>query len=512
MFGTGKTAARVIHPREILLTVGAGLLLVLGFLLLLGASTTWLVLVLGAIGIAAVLAWSKSVDDSLLFLFLFALPISLSKALVVQGGVYAPGLSLTLSDLLFLPLLCSRAYKSLFVERNPVLLHGVQRYSLLFVVFLWFSALTSETVLGGSLAALTDTKYLCMYWLLTDMVRSRARLQLVLVALGSGLLLQDLYALAQVAAAAPLAIQGFKPSQLGTNLVFDIPGGLRAYRPSGTMLHPNVLADYLTFMLPPAIALLLLARPSLGRWGIPVVLLAALSATALTLTLSRGGWLSFLAGTLVLAAIAVRKRTMDLQRALLFAGLLALFFATVATLFPATLLRITAPDGHSTEARLAMMDQALLVIEHHPLLGVGFGAYNQAAQNILPESYALMPGAFRDALLKGVVHNKYLLVASEHGLIGLLLFLFLFWNHFKLFFLVRQWRTRFEFALAAGITGALAAQAVFYLFDHFYNDVRIALLWVFFGIQLAIVRLQPTMVAKRERLPVSSPAASGTPP
>jgi O-antigen ligase len=200
---------------------------------------------------------------------------------------------------------------------------------------------------------------------------------------------------------------------------------------------------------------------------------------------------------IVLVCLAVRTRMIALSHVLALTAVLGVFVSVATIAYPAAFLRITESDERSSEARWAMMDQALLIIRRNPMLGVGYGGYNRAAQTNVPESYAQLSPAFRDELLKGVVHNKYLLVAGEHGLIGLGLFLALLWTHVRLFFTVRHWRTRFELALVAGLTSAVAAQLVFYLFDHFYNDIRIEMLWVTFAVVVAVIRLQPALPGNR---------------
>ena len=149
------------------------------------------------------------------------------------------------------------------------------------------------------------------------------------------------------------------------------------------------------------------------------------------------------------------------------------------------------------------MDQALLIIKRNPVLGVGLGGYNRAAQNNIPESFSTLSVWFQDELLKGVVHNKYLLVASEQGLIGLGLLLYLLWRYFRLGIIKRHWARPVHFALALGLSGALAGQLVFFLFDHFYADIRISLLWLFLGLYHALVKMDQRMLTQEAAIPAS---------
>ena len=63
-----------------------------------------------------------------------------------------------------------------------------------------------------------------------------------------------------------------------------------------------------------------------------------------------------------------------------------------------------------------------------PSLGVGLAGYNKAAQTVTPSTWAVLHPDFREALRKGIVHNKYLLTLAETGRRLLLLLLFLGMN------------------------------------------------------------------------------------
>ena len=136
-------------------------------------------------------------------------------------------------------------------------------------------------------------------------------------------------------------------------------------------------------------------------------------------------------------------------------------------------------------ARLAMIDQATLIITQHPLTGVGLGGYNKAAQTAIPTYFAELLPAFRATLLKGVVHNKYLLTFAELGVIGLILFLLFLLALVWFPFAKLQWKSSFQYALTLGLSGSVVGQIVFYMFDHFSYDIRLSMLYVTAGLLVA---------------------------
>jgi O-antigen ligase len=71
---------------------------------------------------------------------------------------------------------------------------------------------------------------------------------------------------------------------------------------------------------------------------------------------------------------------------------------------------------------------ALDVITSHPILGVGAGNFSEAAMNY---SESVQAHSARKAEVAGVAHNMVLSVASQLGLVGLILFLGILFFGFK---------------------------------------------------------------------------------
>jgi O-antigen ligase len=286
-------------------------------------------------------------------------------------------------------------------------------------------------------------------------------------------------------------LPGTNTTTLGTRLVFEQAGGVHAFRPSGFMGHPNALAALMVFLLPLMLLLLMQGKRALGAltWYVMFILFC-LGSVALLLTLSRAGWISCAAAGFFMLYIGY-KRGVILRKyinMLFLGGTLAIMIAVLV--FPTIYLRITESDERSSESRLAMMYQAMLIIERNPVLGVGIGGYNRAARANIPEFFANLSPWFQDELLKGIVHNKYLLVAAEMGIIGLVIFLLMLWRFVMAVPRDKQWTDPMMFVLALGLTAGIFGQVIFYLFDHFYEDQRITLLYVYLGLLLAVFKMK----------------------
>lgn len=486
------------HPAA---SMALPLVLALGVVLLFVSvsheTVMWQVLIFFGICFAAALFWFRDLPSVFLVMFVITAPVDLSKALIIPGGVYSPGLSLFLSDLFLIGLAGMWGFRHFLLQKRPLHFERLHKFALVFLVWLWISALYSQDVLAGVLAALTYSKFFLIYYVLSVMLREARYFRLATLAFFAGFVLQALYVFAQFASGSPLELQGAKITELGTRLVFSAGETIHSFRPSGFLHHPNVLADYLVFLLPSAFALILLGKGRLNArvwWA--AVFMGVVGSAMLIMTLSRGGWISLAAAMLFFVVVGLRHGLVTRLHLTAMLSAAVIGITVVGIVYPAAFLRITQSDQRSTESRFAMMDQAVMIIRGNPVLGVGFGGYNRAAKQTTPESFSYLSPYFQDELRKGVVHNKYLLVTAEHGLVGLSLFLLLLWRFGSLVFPVTKWRSSTHFALALGLAAGIVGQAMFYMFDHFYADIRPALLWVFFGLLHALLAHNHLSAAK----------------
>ena len=125
---------------------------------------------------------------------------------------------------------------------------------------------------------------------------------------------------------------------------------------------------------------------------------------SLIFTFSRGGYLGFLVGLLVLGVVKQRKLLI----------VLAVFLVAWQSLVPDAVtqrIQMTYQEGqgldHSAGDRVAIWRDALQVFDHDPILGTGFDTYK----------YMGRVADFQDT------HNYYVKVLLETGIIGLLVFL-----------------------------------------------------------------------------------------
>ena len=209
---------------------------------------------------------------------------------------------------------------------------------------------------------------------------------------------------------------------------------------------------------------LAIAEPVRSRtrifWG-ALALIAAINVTLMVEGVT--GYLTLAALGLLLAATRLPRRmaiasviAAPLVVAVLLAvpGPFAQRAATLAGELKAWSPGVAARDS-SSGLRIEFYRNTLDIIAEHPIAGVGTGGF--------PNAYAaLVRGT--DMLPTHNPHNEYLHIATQLGVLGLAVMLWMFWV---------QWRTaeRLSFSLESGLArGLVLAMAVGCLFNSFMLD------------------------------------------
>jgi O-antigen ligase len=181
---------------------------------------------------------------------------------------------------------------------------------------------------------------------------------------------------------------------------------LRAY---ATFPHPNVLGGFLAAVLPLLVWKLMTGNKRKFKifYGISVLL----GVIALILSFSRSAWIAGLLGISISYCIACRPKKLYI---------FAILFLTVS--IGAYVFLSVHPDSESAVVREQLVTAAISVWKTSPVTGVGLGNFLIALPRYIPSRaiYFLQP-----------VHNIYLLVLSETGIIGLAGILFFIWMAIK---------------------------------------------------------------------------------
>ena len=197
-----------------------------------------------------------------------------------------------------------------------------------------------------------------------------------------------------------------------------IVNGQLLMRPYATFPHPNVLAGFLL------VAMILISRTQqrqrIFRW-----LTMTLGVTALVLSFSRSAWLVGLVAGLWLTAKSLWQVKSKRKTLLWLTGCLLIALGVFFYFTP----RLSTEEA--VNQRVELIKVAVTMVQASPLAGVGLNNFIVR----LPEfwqtlglTYWLQP-----------VHNLYLLLAAEIGMVGLIVFLWFLILSLKRLLMVKDW-------------------------------------------------------------------------
>ena len=236
-------------------------------------------------------------------------------------------------------------------------------------------------------------------------------------------------ALVEVFSAIPATLLGlaqhFRPDLLPAGNSY--PG-----RAVGPFLQPNRFGGYLLAVIPVALALTFAVQ---DRWLRAALLIAVFSITfCLVATYSRGSWLGFAIGMLVLGALLLRWPELT-PRPVLAAGALATLAFAFILQAPSILARVAPksaagaawnlpidPEREGSGAmRRAIWAGAIAATVKRPLLGWGVGAFREAYDR--SKSNVLKKLEAEGGRTADQAHSYYLRTLTERGVLGLAAFL-----------------------------------------------------------------------------------------
>jgi len=201
--------------------------------------------------------------------------------------------------------------------------------------------------------------------------------------------------------------------------------------------------------------------------------LVAVASTTLILTLDRTAWVTLPLGLFVVEILCRRRR---LARPLTVGTQVAI--ATVALLVavgvtPLILPRLFARHSDDWTTRKDLMRIAFNMIVANPIIGVGPGAYPFHIRQYLPRGIGNW---------LWVVHNQYLLILAEGGIIGLAAWLAWFRAGFRQALAATKTHTVQYQAFAIGCVAGVVGIAWEYMLNAFPSFCCSALLWFLFGV------------------------------
>lgn len=191
-------------------------------------------------------------------------------------------------------------------------------------------------------------------------------------------------------------------------IIFLADGG----RANGPLADPNDLAFFLVAAMPFAVVAAH-HRPLALRWATAACV--AVLIVGVFATLSRGAVLAVLVMAVVATALGVLRPRAAIALAAGGAAILATLWFTHGSLIGQSIAEKDHVASSNVDSRITAWTMAADMAADNPMLGKGPGGFAATAERFIPDGVAVVD--------ETVVHNMYLDIAAELGLLGLLAFL-----------------------------------------------------------------------------------------
>lgn len=335
------------------------------------------------------------------FMMLFASMTLMRLRLANDGYYHFGGAELAIAPIDLVVFVALFSYL-LFGKLKVSFLNYLDWLAVLYVFLMFFSILSTSDLNYTMYEIVRQIKYFFVYLIIKAFfVRKCGFLWMVVFIV----LVQFFVSLVQVEVGVTISGDG---SETELNL---ISGGV--VRAVGTLGHPGVLAQYINIISMFLFSALVFLRVK-KVWVLSAFLL---SLYILVVTYSRTAMVVEFVLCLVMAVFSIYSGWNKFGVKNVFLGLsfLSLVFLYCVLNYDALYERFFLSENESGEIRLVLMDIAFEMIKESPFLGVGLNAFTEVMSlydKTMISSYWPMP-----------VHNIYLLVASELGVLGLITFI-----------------------------------------------------------------------------------------
>lgn len=225
---------------------------------------------------------------------------------------------------------------------------------------------------------------------------------------------------------------------------------IRAY---GTMPHPNILAGFL--LLPLTIGLYFVSHETDNKKRLILAIFLMLITWGLFLTFSRIAWIGALIiyGSYLTYLFQVKLK----KQLILIVFTLVVSCGTLGLVYTDYIVSrgTNVSESQAVADRQTFNQRGLELVAQSPVWGTGIGDLVVALQ----DRYELEPWQYQ------LPHNIYILIAAETGIVGLILFLLLF------FYILRS-----TWNLKSMLTFSFLALVIIFLimgnFDHYFLTIQ----------------------------------------
>lgn len=395
--------------------------------------------------------------------------------------VYNPWFISTMKTTFIQVLLIIAASLYLLTEGKYKLVKSGLNYPVIaFIIASGISLLSSIDIYISVYSLFSITLFAGLYFLVPNIVRERRQIRKIMFSLifVSGLI--SIYGIGQY-----FGIDLLNLKVMGSGYI------------SGPFENRNVLASFLVFIMPVSVGFLF--EKISKKLKLMVGLVAIITLIALIYTRTRGAWVGFIgamaffAGAKLMAgrgmkkilkSLFSKKSLITISLMVICLGLLIRYDYRKPTSFTRKFLSIADLKDPATRHRFVMWHTGIDIIKEHPLLGTGIDTFKKIypkyqSKYLRTEKYGMFEGLSR------FIHNDYLEITANTGILGLGAFLWLivtlYWTGLKRLKQIDQ--SKYSPNLLIIILSSLTAVLIHSFFHYsFYLPTTGMLFWLWLGL------------------------------
>lgn len=394
-----------------------------------------------------------------LCLWVIIQPLSIEKVLYtnapIWSGVNGEDITMNAADALLVVIFIILIFEQFILKKRAF--YWDKKASLFLSLFVWglcsylihLGFYQSEFTNASPLGILHLGRNLFFVFVIGSAIQSRADIVWILTAISFTLFLQSILVWLSFATGQPF---NFTRLLGQTSYMQEYAvGGEVITRATGTLGVPNQQAAFHAMFTLLVIGFFGVKNILFKSIGLLVILM---SFVAVLFTFSRSAWLSFGVATILIISIFIKRKEVTPAGWLMSGAVSVVLIVILAIVANPIINRLTKGDDGATGSRLRMILLAKDLALEYPIIGVGPNEYAEAGLYLYPPGEketewvplgdkAIVPPLGRIELsthnIPGEkpkiftlgVHNKYLLTLSELGIVGLIIWITIFYLFMK---------------------------------------------------------------------------------
>jgi putative inorganic carbon (hco3(-)) transporter len=438
--------------------------------------------------VPACLAVTGSIARALLVALVLAFPFSFSLALfgtVVYLGKPQTAFVLNLYDFPLIGLIVLWMWDVIITRRRSLPKSNILLPAVLWIIWSMVSIYNSTNLMASWLGIIRMVKLCILMLAVATLVRDKRDIRALFIAFFISVVIQSVVCIVQY-----MTGSFFNLLDLGAVHTGNMS------RVPGTMGWPNTVGAFLAALT--SMAFILYITKADKKITVLSLIAALMGFIALIATYSRGSWLSFIIALFFSVFVAHLRKWLNVNTALRLFVIAGVLIVVVLTSFSSTftqdiLVRLNQIESSpgAINDRISLNIIAENMILSHPLLGVGLNTFVEVLReyDTIGISYTL---AYP-------VHNAYLLIASETGLVGLGLFLVFTGTTLVSLFRVVKNMDRLTSVSAICLVSGMVAILVSNIADvHLlYSEQIFVLFWFLAGFGIALLGMKQPSESSR---------------